>query len=335
MLSTSLRPAEQSVEAGPRPLPTVLRPACRLLLRTWSRFPKATGYLTQVIERWGARLAERPLECCLSNGLRMTCDLRDHVQRQIYFRGAYEPIEAYLFRHLLRPGMVVVDAGANVGQYALNAALEVGRDGEVHAFEPVPSNFKMLKEHVLVNGLQKVRVNMTALWHQEGVLSLHLASDMVGNNGSYTVGIPPDVVQTIDSEAIRLDYYVSTQGVGRVDLIKMDIEGAELYALQGATEVLSRWRPTMLMEINRVTCRRLGYEPEQILRFLKPLNYRAWVVGESPETCHRLTSLEGVDRANVIFHTNELPDEVSRGWTLKSVLRFHRGRAKTLRTNAP
>src|SRR5688572_5258274 len=144
-----------------------VRGVVRSLLRVWSRFPKAPGYLYQAVERWGSRLAVRPLECRLFNGARMTCDLRDHVQRQIYFFGAYEPIETYLFRLLLRPGMVVVDVGANVGLYTLIAAGEVGVRGEVHAFEPVPETFERLVDHVMVNGVADiVRANPVGLWHK-------------------------------------------------------------------------------------------------------------------------------------------------------------------------
>src|SRR5438445_13396629 len=109
-----------------RPLPALLRPPIRFLLRAVSRYPKAPGYLYQIVERCGARLAVQPLECQLFNGMKMTCDLADQIQRQIYFVGAYEPIEVYLLRYLLRPGMVVIDAGANVGQHTLIAAGEVG-----------------------------------------------------------------------------------------------------------------------------------------------------------------------------------------------------------------
>jgi FkbM family methyltransferase len=255
----------------------------------------------------------------------MSCDVRDHIQRQIYFFGAYEPIEAYLFELLMQPGMVVIDAGANVGQYALIAAMEVGHGGEVHAFEPVPSTFQRLAAHVVENELAaRVRVNMTALWHRVENLTLHLRSEMVGNAGAYTIATPSKAVDTVTSVGVRLDDYVAEQGLQRVDFIKMDIEGAEWFALRGATAVISRWRPTMLVEINRELCRELGYEPERIWQLLKPHGYVMWAVGGSPDTCRSLSSLDGVDRANVIFHTAPLPDAVTRGWSLKSVLRFHR-----------
>lgn len=321
----NLPPGPRKQWTGQAPLPAILRPTIRFLLRTWSRFPKASGWQYQIVERWGSALAVKPLECRLFNGTRMRCDLRDHVQRQIYFRGAYEPIETYLVKHLLRPGMIVIDAGANVGQYTLITAVEVGRHGEVHAFEPVPNNFERLVAHVQENGLDStVRMNMTALWHCSERVRLHRGPAETGDNHLYAIGVPPAAVDTLSAAALRLDDYVAEKGLRRVDFIKIDVEGAEWFAFQGAAALLSRWRPTMLVEVNRRACWALGYEPERIWEFLKPYGYLMWAVGQSPETCRSLSSLVGVDIANVIFHTDRLPDKVIRGWSYKSVLHFHR-----------
>jgi FkbM family methyltransferase len=312
-----------------RPLPIVIRPTIRFLLRTWSRFPKAPGYLTQVVERWGARLALEPIEGRLYNGMRMACDLGDIIQRQIYFRGAYEPVEAYLVAQLLSPGMVMIDGGANVGMYTLIAASEVGLHGKVHSFEPVPKNYERLVFNVSSNGLGSVvRTNMKALWHREEVV--RLGCDEVGNAGGYSIGNPIGEAGTAECAGTSLDQYVAENALDRVDFMKMDIEGAELFALQGAREVLSRWQPTMLLEINRRVCRRLGHEPKEIWEFLRPFGYSMWAVGESPDECRALSNLDLVDRANVIFHTHQLPTDVKGGWTYKSVLRFHRRRGELI-----
>lgn len=334
MLNTSARRQERRRRVAPRPLPALLRLAIRSLLRTWSRFPKAPGYLYQIVERWGARLGVEPLECRLFNGMKMRCDLGDQIQRQIYFFGAYEPIEVYLLAHLLRPGMVVIDAGANVGQHTLIAAGEVGRDGVVHSFEPVPKNFNKLVAHVLENGLvSTVKTNMTALWHRSETVRLNLASDKA-NNGGYTIGIPPDAMDTVTCPGVRLDDYVAENGLSRVDFVKMDVEGAERFALQGATGVLARWRPTILMEINRPACVALGYAPERIWEFLRQYGYLMWIVGQSADSCRSPLSLDGVELANAVFHTGPLPDNVVSGWSYKSVLRFHRGKTRALGRSA-
>src|SRR6266516_72001 len=67
-------------------------------------------------------------------------------------------------------------------------------------------------------------------------------------------------------------------------------EGAEWFALRGATAVLARWRPTMLMEINRLACNGLRYEPERIWESLKPYGYLMWAVGPSPAMCRSLST---------------------------------------------
>ncbi len=326
MLNTGARPQERRSGVAPRPLPALLRLAIRSLLRTWSRFPKAPGYLYRIVERWGSRLGVEPLQCRLFNGMKMRCDLGDQIQRQIYFFGAYEPIEVYLLTHLLRPGMVVIDAGANVGQHTLIAAAQVGRDGEVHAFEPVPRNFQRLAAHLLENRLATtVRANMIALWHRGETVRLNLGPG-AANDGGWAIGTPSEAVDTVTSQGVRLDDYAVEHKLNRVDFIKMDIEGAEWFALQGATAVVARWRPMMLVEINRPACRALGYEPERIWESLKPYGYLIWAVGQSPAGCRSLSSLDSVELANVIFHTDRLPDNVISGWSYKSVLRFHRSK---------
>jgi FkbM family methyltransferase len=254
------------------------------------------------------------------------------MQRQIYFLGAYEPVETYLFPLLLRPGMVVVDAGAHIGQYTLLAALEVGAHGAVHAFEPVPKNFDQLTFQVRENRLAPtVRANMLALWQEAGTLQLNLSAEQPSNPGAYTAGRPSRSVDSVTCKAVSLDAYVSERDIARVDVIKMDIEGAEWIALKGARAVLARWQPTILMELNRPMCRALGYEPEQTWEFLKTFGYQMWVIGTSPRECRHLLSPPAEDFANVIFHTDALPNDVVAGWSLRSVWAANARRARRQR----
>ena len=251
------------------------------------------------------------------------------MQRQIYFLGAYEPVETYLFPLLLRPGMVVVDAGAHIGQYTLLAAMEVGVHGAVHAFEPVPKNFDQLTFHIRENRLQStVRANMLALWQEADTLQLTLSAEQPSNPGAYTAGLPSKSVDSVGCKAVSLDSYVSENRIARVDVIKMDIEGAEWFALKGARQVLTQWQPTILMELSRPMCRGLGYHPEQIWDFLKSFGYQMWVIGASPNECRHLLSPPTEDFANVIFHTRPLPDEVVARWTLRSVRAANARRAR-------
>jgi FkbM family methyltransferase len=302
--------------------PAPFRLLGRLTLRTWARARVAPGFLYIAIERWGKYLACRPLQGRLFNGCAVTCNLNEHIQRHVYFFGAYEPIESYLFYRLIEPGMSVIDAGANVGQYTLVAAERVGPAGEVHAFEPVPENFEALAAHVRLNGFSdRVRCNSLALWDREIDLQLNLeASDQDENATNYSVGAKGAIVRTVASPAVRLDDYASHNSLKRVDVIKLDIEGAELHALRGARQLLETHRPTLLMEINRERCRGLGYEPEEMWSLLSPLGYKMQTIDADPAKCCTLESLRQTDRANIICYARALPAGFWQGWTLKQVI---------------
>jgi FkbM family methyltransferase len=294
----------------------------------WGRVGKAPGWHYAAMERVGPLLAEETaLSTQLVNGCQVQCDLRDHVQRHIYLLGCYEPVETYIFTQLLRPGMVVVDAGANVGQYTLMAATAVGPKGQVHSFEPVPDTFERLRRHVVANNLVNVHLNRSALWCNPADLQLSLPAEAMDNKGAYSAGIHNPRAEVV-SKAIRLDDYFAALGTDRPQLIKMDIEGAELLALRGTADTLRRRRPLLLMEINRPACARLGYDVELVEELLvREMGYRTWAIGNSSSTCHPLETLSGIQQQNVIFHQEDLPARITAGWDLKSVLRWARGRA--------
>lgn len=297
----------------------------RALLRGWGRWGKAPGWHYRAVERWGPRLSPNHLiQSALVNGYHMECDLQDQVQRQIYFLGLYEPIEAYLFTRVLQRGMTVIDAGANVGQYTLLASHAVGPAGAVYSFEPVPSTFKRLQAHVADNMLANVQLTCAALWHQASILRIGLTADMSNNSGAYSLGVNnPET--TVECRSLSLDQFVAERGIDRVDIVKMDIEGAELYALRGMISTLNRHRPILLMEVNRLAASRLGYSPADLWDLLVAnLGYRAWAVGHSHRDSHALMHFDDIQQQNVLFHVADLPAAVTEGWDLKSVLRWAR-----------
>jgi len=294
------------------------------LFKLWQRIGKAPGWYCQTVDRWGPRLYPgHPLDTRLRNGCRIHCDLRDHVSRFIYFHGLYEPIETYFFFHLLSPGATVIDAGANIGQYTLLAATRVGPTGSVHSFEPVPATFAVLSKHVRSNGLTNVTLNRLALWNAAGTVRLGLENQEQLNTGSYSIGVG-DAAEAITAPAVCLDEYAATHGLQRIDMIKMDIEGAELFALQGMRTVLHRDRPYLLMELNKQAAKKLGYETQAIWDFLQGIGYRAWAIGPSSKQSGPVTSLPPLGQQNLLFYDKDLPQAVRQGWTLKSILRWAR-----------
>lgn len=301
------------------PLNTV-RSVGRDLARSWARTGRANGYLYQLVNTYGHLLADsEDLATRLPNGCVAHCDLREHVQRNLWLAGVYEPVEAFLFTRLLRPRMVVIDGGANVGQYTLLAATAVGSTGAVHSFEPLPVNFDRLQRHVLVNGIRNVTLNRIALWREERMLSFELPNASLNNNGAYRARTAESPVAHA-VQALSLDNYATRHRLPSIDLIKLDVEGSECSVLTGARDVIREYRPCVLMEANRSALVAAGSSLGELWSIVKELQYRAWLIGPSAARSGSIEGFDDIDQSNVILYFHSLPVEIRSGWTEKSCL---------------
>jgi FkbM family methyltransferase len=141
-----------------------------------------------------------------------------------------------------RAGEVVVDAGAHIGVYTLRAAHAGAR---VLAFEPDPGTASMLAGNIRLNGFQDVTVRQVALGDVAGEVSLYIPSDYAGR-ASVAHSRPSDTVRTVP--LALLDDELLALGVGGVDWLKVDVEGAEVELLRGAVRTLDR-TGTVILEV--------------------------------------------------------------------------------------
>ena len=189
-----------------------------------------------------------------------------HVQA-----GSYEPEVTSVFRRLLRPGMGVIDLGANIGFFSMLSASLVGEQGWVLAVEPNPANAKLLEASRQANGFGHVTVCQVAAAAAPGLLALH-ASD---SNGT-TAGLPDGVdalLAAVTVPCVRVDGLL--QAGRQVHLIKADVEGAEYNALRGCAEVIARDRPHLVTEFSPGLLPGIsGISGPEYLRWLAGLGYR-------------------------------------------------------------
>jgi FkbM family methyltransferase len=258
----------------------------------------------------------------LPNGCPIWCNLNDHIERFIWFSGLYEPLETALFCRLVRPGMTLIDAGANVGQYTLLAATAVGPSGAVHAFEPVPKTFEKLKRHVDASSLANIHLNRSALWHENSEVTLDIPEGGSGDAGTY--GVVTDRAAATKAPAVRLDDYVRQNHIDRVDFLKMDIEGGEPFLLSGSLETLARDHPLIMAEVNRDALEAMRSSVEDYWSIMSGLGYHAWRIDQRVEKCGPILNLTDVTIANVIFHYHELPPGFTEGLSFKGALRWAR-----------
>jgi FkbM family methyltransferase len=206
--------------------------------------------------------------------------MRLHWQtRKAYVFGTSEPEVVQVIQREVRPGSLALDIGANIGYFTLLLAKQVGAEGKVIAFEPLPEVFDVLKENVATNGYRNVVLESKAVTDDTGCVRL-----------SQTRAEPLSSVESIISgsgitvPAVALDDYFPGRG-DRVDFIKMDIEGAELLALKGMQEILQRDRPVLVVELHGFN---ITGERHPALLHMKEAGYSTLFVGEPGDQAHVL-----------------------------------------------
>ena len=187
------------------------------------RFPGKRRLLSRVVPRRGEATA------CLF-GYEVSLDLAEAIQREIYM-GTFEPEEVAMVESYLRPGMIVLDIGANVGFFTLMAARAVGPAGRVHAVEPGPYAYRRLEAVLRGNGIAQATVHPIGLGDREGTVDL-FEPGAASDNYSPTM-VPNAGSQPIAIAVRRLDDSLADWGVTSVDVQKIDAVGYEPRVIEG------------------------------------------------------------------------------------------------------
>ena len=190
-----------------------------------------------------------------------------------------ERAERIFYLKHLREGMTVFDVGANVGELTLLFSRFVGAGGRVHAFEPTRTGFERLQAICRAASLRNVTLNQLALAEAEGTVRLHVYDEDYLSwttraerpLADYGIDVQPTTCE--DVAATTVDLYCERNGIGEIDLLKIDVEGAELQVLLGAERVLREKRVRRVTFEFGQTTFDMGNRPEQLERFLSDTGY--------------------------------------------------------------
>jgi FkbM family methyltransferase len=222
-------------------------------------------------------------------GYEFICNLRDTISREVCFTGYYEPQETALVRSILCSGMSFVDVGANWGYFTLLAASLVGAHGRVLSLEPDPRLFSMLEENINRNDLNHVTGLQMAAASQPGTLML-AGYDQDGENFgvSRIVASDDEGNRSFQVDADSLDRILERQNLKSVDLMKIDIEGAEVFALPGLEKSLTERRvKRLLLELHPALIAEHGGTAVQIIETLRKTGYSGWTIDHSAAATRR------------------------------------------------
>ncbi len=234
------------------------------------------------------------------DGIRLKLDLRTYPDINMAV-GLYELDTYRVMRRILKPGGWFVDVGANLGYFTLLGAKWTAPAGRVDAFEPDPINRKRLEEHLHENQLgDRVRVYPIAASSKVFELELIHPQAAGSNHGmaSFYKALAGEG-QTFTVSTARLDEVLD----GVPDLIKIDVEGAELSAIEGMQKLLSAASPPkLIIEHNPASCAAAGYRPGDIFAKLLDFQpkYRIHWIG------WRLRQIKSADELNSISRQGNL-----------------------------
>nr|WP_202891609.1 FkbM family methyltransferase [Kribbella shirazensis] len=213
----------------------------RVALRVSPRLAAENPGLVKISPRWAATVRVR------RQGLAWELDLRDNLQAVFYYAGRYEPAVRRFLRDELRRGDVVLDVGANIGVHAFAAAQrlkELG-GGRVVAFEPAADSVAKLGPGAARNDVP-LEVVPAALGERAELATLRTDSRYdAADTGVRSLYGDGDAVQEVP--VVRLDDWAREHDLDRLDVVKLDIEGAELAALAGASRTFKRLQPRAVL----------------------------------------------------------------------------------------
>lgn len=233
-------------------------------------------------------------------GVVFECDLGHyHGTAPMYF-GSYALLVTEAMRRYLKPGDTFFDVGANIGYLSAVAAGLVGKNGQVHSFEPVPAYFGRLERLVSMNPGHTIIANPCAAGESDGICKIYVTREPGQNTMVSSYQSDFEITSTLEVPVVRLDSYIRDHGIARIAMIKIDAEGYEFPTLKGLQSQFERSkdRPAIICEIAPRAYPLMGSKLSDLAGYMAEYGYSArdLIDGTTPVD---LPSLEHVD--DVLF----------------------------------
>jgi len=219
-----------------------------------------------------------PVRLELEPGVSMLLDPDDFISRTVLDTGYWKPETWSAIAQHLPAGGTFVDIGAHIGTYSLRAARAVGPQGHVISVEPNPETAQKLRENIQASGDANVRVVPLACSDTETDLELFAAPrSNTGATSLFRANVEQEgtpVSKVFHVRTRPLDAILRDVGVSRVDVLKIDAEGAEMLVLKSARETLARYSPVLSVELIDAKLKATGSGTAEVIAFLSAQGYK-------------------------------------------------------------
>lgn len=193
---------------------------------------------------------------------------------------ALENFEAKIMEKFVKKGMCVLDIGANLGYYSLIFANLVGKNGKVYAFEPEPSNYRLLVKNIKANNYKNIISFQKAVSDSSGRIKLYISEEHKGDHRTYD---PGDGRHAINIQAITIDNFCGNKI--KPDLVKIDTQGTEFSIIKGMEKTIKRNSEIIITcEFWPSAIAKCGINPEESLKKLQHYGFKVFLINEKKKT---------------------------------------------------
>ena len=240
----------------------------KMAFRLWLRETVKNGVLRR----------EKTIRHAHINGYSILVTIDEGLGWSIYRLNRFDVAETNFIKRIVQRDWICFDAGANVGYYSLLFS-SLAKDGAVHSFDPVPLHHHLLQASIAINRFTNIIVNRCALGKQSGVSDFTISKRM-GDSSFVHIETSP-ILEVVKVPVRTLDEYAKEHGTARINILKIDVEGAEKMVLEGSREILSRKerRPNVLfVELYDAHCSRYDTTIAETIALLKSYEYEPFIV---------------------------------------------------------
>ena len=243
----------------------------------FSKFPVRKGKMPLLnFISWMGLTNKVKTQKTFDEDIKINLDLEDWIQKQIYFFGRYEveKKETLLWKKILKEGQTIFDIGANIGYYSLMASKRIG-NGKIYAFEPVKQTFERLTKNVKLNNFKNIKLNNLAVSNEVGTVDIYVANSKNTGTSSITKHMHFNGdKQTVKS--VTIDHFIKSNNIEAMDIVKIDVEGAEMMVIEGMEKSLRKFNPIVMIELIDERLKAAGSSIKEAYDFFEKLNYKPY-----------------------------------------------------------
>lgn len=235
------------------------------------------------------------------DGNKLYLDSSDSLRLSV--KKEFEPQTTCLIQKNIFSGNIVVDIGANIGFFTLIMSNGVKKEGKVFSFEPELENYKLLSKNVKENNLQNIILENKAVGNKNGSAEMYLASkeNNIYSQSMHRIFSSKIVSQNSTPITIKIikldDFFEKLDLIKKINLIKIDVEGAEFDVLKGMNKILDSNKDLkIIMEFSLENLQDFGSKPDEVLDFLLKKNFKLWKINENEKKLEGIFNIEDIKR---------------------------------------